>query len=506
MKKLLLFLLLALTTNVINAQLTCANATTISANGTFVCPAITGTYPATGSCWTTPAAKAIWYKFTPTSSGLITVDAGISPNSTSANDTRMSILTGTCSSLTCEGGNDDIDGNSDYRSRVTDFPVTSGTTYYIVWDNRWVSTSFSFQFTFTVATCFSPTDFTYTAAPTTTTAGIGWTAPTSGTPSAYQFEYGLRGFTQNSATATMLNPSTTSVSLSALSPSSVYSFYVRTFCGGSDYSVWTGPITFNTVFEPSTPPYSTNLEDTDLGYLGWSTSFTGTGATATDDWFLYDGGAGTTLAQSGTVSAITLSNATTLSSGRLYSRGINLVANVEATISYYVRNYLGTGATGSASYQLTVGDAQTAASQTVTLATEAGISSTTFAAKSYTFTPTTAGVYYFSILHNSPINATTQGFIVDTFSVTQALKNTEFLDSKFAISPNPANDFITLSNTDNIIVKSISMTDLNGRVVKQVSYSDASNIQVNVSDLASGMYLMNITSDQGTATKKVVKN
>ena len=118
MKKLLLFLLLALTTNVINAQLTCANATTISANGTFVCPAITGTYPATGSCWTTPAAKAIWYKFTPTSSGLITVDAGISPNSTSANDTRMSILTGTCSSLTCEGGNDDIVGNSDYGKSV----------------------------------------------------------------------------------------------------------------------------------------------------------------------------------------------------------------------------------------------------------------------------------------------------------------------------------------------------------------------------------------------------
>jgi hypothetical protein len=55
-------------------------------------------------------------------------------------------------------------------------------------------------------------------------------------------------------------------------------------------------------------------------------------------------------------------------------------------------------------------------------------------------------------------------------------------------------------------VKSISLTDLNGRVVKQISYSDASNIQVNVADLASGMYLMNITSDQGTATKKVVKN
>jgi hypothetical protein len=504
MKKLLLFLLIAISSNAINAQLTCANATTISANGTFVCPAITGTYPATGSCWATAAAKAIWYKFTPTSSGLITVDSGISPNSASANDTRVSILSGTCSALTCEDGNDDINSTSDYRSRVTNFPVTSGTTYYIVWDNRWVSTGFSFQFTFTAATCFSPTGFTYTASPTTTTAGIGWTAPTSGTPTGYQFEYGLRGFTQN--TGMILNPTSTSVSLSALAPSSVYSFYVRTFCGGSDYSVWTGPINFNTVFEPSTTPYSTNLEDTNLGFLGWSSSVTGTGATATEDWFLYDGGTGSTLAQSGTVSAITLSNSTTVSSGRLYSRGITLAANVEATVSYYVRNYLGTGATGSASYQLTVGNAQTAASQTTTLGTETGISSTSFAIKTYTFTPTTAGVYYFSFLHNSPINATTQGLIIDTFSVTQALKNADFLNSKFSISPNPANDFITLSNSDNISVKSISLTDLNGRVVKQISYSDASNIQVNVADLASGMYLMNITSDQGTATKKVVKN
>ena len=504
MKKLLLILLIAFTSNVINAQLTCANATTISANGTFVCPAITGTYPATGSCWATPAAKAIWYKFTPTLSGLITVDSGISPNSASANDTRVSILSGTCSALTCEDGNDDINSTSDYRSRVTNFSVTSGTTYYIVWDNRWVSTSFSFQFTFTAATCFSPTGFTYTATPTTTTAGIGWTAPTSGTPTGYQFEYGLRGFTQS--TGTTLNPTTTSVSMTSLSPSSVYSFYVRTFCGGSDYSVWTGPITFNTVFEPSMTPYSTNLEDTNLGFLGWSSSVTGTGATATEDWFLYDGGTGSTLAQSGTVSAITLSNSSTISSGRLYSRGITLAANVEATVSYYVRNYLGTDATGSASYQLTVGNTQTAASQTTTLATETGISSTSFAIKTYTFTPTTAGVYYFSFLHNSPVNTTTQGLIIDTFSVTQALKNNDFLNSKFSISPNPANDFITLSNSDNISVKSISLTDLNGRVVKQISYSDASNIQVNVADLASGMYLMNITSDQGTATKKVVKN
>jgi hypothetical protein len=501
MKKLLLLFIFAFISNAINAQLTCASPTTITGNGVKVCLTITGTYPATGSCWTTAGTKAIWYKFTPTSNGLITVDAGISPNSASTTDTRLSILTGTCSALTCVGGNDDINDPTDFRSRVTDFVVTSGTTYYIVWDSRWSTTSFSFQFTFTAASCFSPTGFTYTASPTTTTAGIGWTAPTVGTPSGYQFEYGLRGFTQG--TGTVLNPSTTSASMTSLSPSSVYSFYVRTFCGGTDYSVWSGPITFNTVFQPVTPPYSTDLEDTDLGFLGWTSSVTGTGSTATDDWFL---NSSSTLAQGGTTAAASLSNTTSASSGRMYSRGINLVANQVATVSYYVRNYLATGATGSASYQLTVGNTQTAASQTTILANEPAIANTTFELKTFTYTPSTTGVYYFSFLNNSPANASTQALIVDTFSVTQTLSVNEFLNSKFSVSPNPANNFISISNAENILVSGISITDLNGRVVKQNTYNNVSDIQINVSDLASGMYMLNIISDKGSFTKKIVKN
>ena len=88
------------------------------------------------------------------------------------------------------------------------------------------------------------------------------------------------------------------------------------------------------------------------------------------------------------------------------------------------------------------------------------------------------------------------------------LSNSDFnvTTLNFSVSPNPANDFINISNTDNILVSGISITDLNGRVVKQNSYVNISDIQVNVSDLASGMYMMTITSDKGTFTKKIVKN
>ena len=78
--------------------------------------------------------------------------------------------------------------------------------------------------------------------------------------------------------------------------------------------------------------------------------------------------------------------------------------------------------------------------------------------------------------------------------------------SNFSVSPNPASDFITVSNSDNILVSGISITDLNGRVVKQNSYENVSNIQVNVSDLSSGVYMMNIKSEKGSVTKKIIKN
>ena len=57
-----------------------------------------------------------------------------------------------------------------------------------------------------------------------------------------------------------------------------------------------------------------------------------------------------------------------------------------------------------------------------------------------------------------------------------------------------------------VFQNSISITDLNGRVVKQNSFTDVTNVQVNVSDLASGVYMMNITSDKGSVTKKIIKN
>ena len=110
-------------------------------------------------------------------------------------------------------------------------------------------------------------------------------------------------------------------------------------------------------------------------------------------------------------------------------------------------------------------------------------------------------------------NAVSSTGMLDNFlvraSATDTLLQNDTFDlatTNFSVSPNPANDFITVSNSENIFVNAISITDLNGRVVKQNSFSNLSNVQVNVSDLSSGVYMLNISSDKGSVTKKIIKN
>ena len=98
--------------------------------------------------------------------------------------------------------------------------------------------------------------------------------------------------------------------------------------------------------------------------------------------------------------------------------------------------------------------------------------------------------------------------MVDDFRILSSnLSANEAFSAKFSTYPNPANNVINLTNTESIRVNSVSITDLNGRVVKSVKFTDApSDIQINVADLSSGMYMMNISSAEGTAVKKIVKN
>ncbi|GGD20353.1 T9SS-dependent choice-of-anchor J family protein [Flavobacterium orientale] len=98
------------------------------------------------------------------------------------------------------------------------------------------------------------------------------------------------------------------------------------------------------------------------------------------------------------------------------------------------------------------------------------------------------------------------GFAVDDFKVTTTdLSVNEFAKNNFSLYPNPSKDNFTL-DTNSAVMSSIQITDVNGRIVKNINLSGVSNTSVDVTDLTSGMYFVSVETDLGKGTTKIVKN
>lgn len=100
------------------------------------------------------------------------------------------------------------------------------------------------------------------------------------------------------------------------------------------------------------------------------------------------------------------------------------------------------------------------------------------------------------------------GFAVDDFKVTTtAVASAQsFFTNNFSIYPNPANNVLNLSVKNGLTVNEISVVDINGRTVKTINNSFDSEMEINVSDLTSGVYMLNVKTEEGVATSKFVKN
>lgn len=74
--------------------------------------------------------------------------------------------------------------------------------------------------------------------------------------------------------------------------------------------------------------------------------------------------------------------------------------------------------------------------------------------------------------------------------------------TSFVLYPNPATTVLNISNASNLEIKAISVTDINGRVIKNQKGTSA---EINVADLNAGVYFVTIESNEGVSTKKFVK-
>ena len=95
--------------------------------------------------------------------------------------------------------------------------------------------------------------------------------------------------------------------------------------------------------------------------------------------------------------------------------------------------------------------------------------------------------------------------IVTGYTLTPAVP--EYLNRHVILYPNPANDVVNVQCTmNNVQMEGIEVIDVYGKVVRTVvGANNYSPIRINVSGLASGMYFVRVTTEEGVATKTFVK-
>jgi hypothetical protein len=88
-----------------------------------------------------------------------------------------------------------------------------------------------------------------------------------------------------------------------------------------------------------------------------------------------------------------------------------------------------------------------------------------------------------------------------------SVENQNLVSTEISVYPNPTKDSFVINTNDLGLVNSISITDINGRVVKNLTLDGVSgSTNVDISDLNSGMYLITVKTDNGVGTSKIIKN
>ena len=234
--------------------------------------------------------------------------------------------------------------NTTYSKLLGTYVPSSTGTYYFIIEVVHTSgpndMSIDDMFAVVTPTCFEPTALT-TSSLTNNSATISWTAPTSGTPSTYEYEIRTSGAAGSGATGLVTSGSTTAptvtANLTGLTSNTTYTYYVRTFCGGSDYSVWTSATTFKTLCDPYTLSVTQGFNAATIPSC-WSSAVVASGPTSYLS-YVATGLNPTTATQEG--SNMIQYNSYSASSGheeRLVSPVINTTGVSSVDVNFYWRN------------------------------------------------------------------------------------------------------------------------------------------------------------------------
>jgi hypothetical protein len=93
-------------------------------------------------------------------------------------------------------------------------------------------------------------------------------------------------------------------------------------------------------------------------------------------------------------------------------------------------------------------------------------------------------------------------YVDDAYYVQGALGTNDFEEASVTVYPNPVKDILNISTTT--LVDSVVVYDVLGKVVLQAQ-PDAVSPSIDMSALSSGAYMVQVTTERGAKTVKVVK-
>lgn len=304
-----------------------------------------------------------------------------------------------------------------------------------------------------------------------TGATISWTAPATAPTNGYEYAYSTTNTAPASGTAT----TATSVPLSSLTPSTTYYYWVRSNCGGST-STWVSG-SFTTLAAPPANDNCSGAVSLTPGATFAQNAITGTtiGATLTND-----------------TTATTAACQTTRFADTWYSvvvppSGSITIETKSAAGSAVTNTVLGVY-TGSCGALTSVGcndDDGDGNFSILSLTSANGI------------TPGQTlliGVWNYSSTNNGT-------FQISAYDASLSTSEAVISKNEIKAYPNPFSDVLNISDIKN--VKSISVIDIAGRVVKSF---DKPTAALQLSELNSGMYLVVLNMNDGTKqTLKAIK-
>lgn len=360
-----------------------------------------------------------------------------------------------------------------------------------------------------IPACLPPTSVS-TSAVTANTVTASWTAPSSAPANGYEYYYSTANTAPTDASTPTGSIAAGNVSsvISGFNPSTTYYLWLRSSCSTTSKSTWSYVGTFTTLCAAVLPPY-TNDFSTVPGNC-WSTNLSGgtpaTGPTGTSG--IWVSGA---FLNTGTVNSMRVNLYDVNRTGWLKTNAFNLSTGVyKVEFDYGLTTYNGTGTS-------TMGSDDNVQ---FLVSNDGGSTWTSLQTWNTSNTPTnTSTTYSFNLTGYNGANTVfafygTDGtvndiqdydFHVDNFKVELTNLGTSEstgMNKKLSIHPNPFKDVIYISDSKDI--KSVTVYDVAGRVVKQVNDSSK---EIHLAELKEGLYMIKVSFKDGTesVTKAIKK-